>query len=535
MRIWQTSCFGPLFAAIFFQMQSVLAVDSAKTWQDLSISAAKAQRAAKLDEAERLLSKALTVAEEFGDSDPRLTQSLAALTNLCIVRGELDKAETLCRRELSILSRLGTKYSDTRKVLLRLGRIKYDQFNYPEAEKFLSQALVIERESPGVLSDRELVILQYFLASACYRQKEYVKAESLLEEAIRVKRRIVRHEKWELRTLIVAKAQILLAMGKVSQADECLKEVLLKGQYTDEREAARWYTTVATLYFEANDYARAEPLFKEALAIRERYVEKSTASLADRVVLIDCLIRLGNMYRIEGRGEKAQEYCERALASAERTYPKDDPKTGDVSLCLGLAYQLRKKYGSAEQMFKRAIAIKEKNKLAKDRYAWRPYAQLAHMYLSQKRYAEAEPLFERSIALKTSTVPTYDANLAVLWYSWADDLFYQKKFAAAEPVYRKALSIEQALVDQQVEQLTHVLVALAVTLSSLNKDDQADPLFKRAVGILAKEPDLKVEYIGTLYQYAAYLQKFKRYNEANELLAQIRRLEADSKKQTGSK
>lgn len=515
-----------LCAALLCQIHSVHAVDSAQSWQNLSIAAEKASRAAKLDEAEQLFSKALAVAEDFGESDPRFSQSLGALAHVCILRGEFDRAEGLCRRELSILNRLGVNYSDSGQVLGRLGKIKYHQENYPEAEKYLDQALVMQRKTPGLFSARELIEVRYELACACQKQQEFAKAQPLFEEAVQLKRSVVRDDKWELREAILTMAGNLMVLGKKLQADECLKELLAKEQYNDKREAAKCYTSMANLYFNYKDYAKAERLYRDAVAIREKYVQDGTASSLDVACLVDCLTRLSNLYRVEGKSEKAVTNCERALAKIEQSCSPDDPRVANISSCLGLAYQQGKQYESAERMFKRVIAINEKAG-ASDASAWRAYAQLAHLYASQKRYVEAEPLYEKAVALKGSQ--TQDLNLAVLMYSLADDKLYQHKYAEAEAHYRKALSIEEAQVEKQTQQLAHVLSQLARVLSFQNKNDQVEPLFKRSLGLLAKEPELKATYIGVLYEYSWFLRQTKRYKEAGEVLAQAEKLAGKSK------
>lgn len=516
-----------LCVAFVCQTHSAHALDSAQSWQNLSIAADKAQRAAKLDEAERLYSKALVVAEDFGETDPRFSQSLAALAYVYILRGELDRAEGLCRRELSILNRLGGNYSDTGQVLGRLGKIKYHQENYPEAEKYLDQALVMQRKIPGLFSAREIIEVRYELACACQKQKKFAKAQPLFEEAVQLKRKVVRDDKWELREAILTTAGNLMVLGKKLQAEECLKELLPKEQYNDKREAARCYTSMANLYFNYKDYAKAEPLYKSAVAMLEKCTQTDTATPKDLAALVDSLVRLGNLYRVEGKGHLSEAYCEQALARVERIYSADDPRVANVSSCLGLAYQQEKKYESAERMFKRVIVINEKAREKNDPAAWRAYAQLAHLYAGQRRYVEAEPLYEKAVALKVLQEP--DINLAILFYALADDMHYQHKYVSAEPNYRKALAIEEAQAEKQTQQLAHVISQLARVLGFQGKNDQAEPLFKRALQILANEPELKATYMGVLYQYSWFLRQTKRYKEADEIVAQAKKLEMKSK------
>lgn len=420
-----------------------LATDLPNTWEKLMISGQKAQKSGKHEEAEQLYFQAFVVAEQFGTSDPRFSQSLRALGDLSFARGKLGQAEYFYQRELAILERLGSSYPESATVLAALARIKLRQDQYADAERMLETALERTRKWQSTSTDAEKAAQTYDLAYACFKQKKFAKAEPLFQRALKLKKSARQERGPSLETILLESAQNYIELGKLSAANGCLQDILNTNKGANRRVAI-WLIAVANAYCRTNNSARAEVLYKQAIGLSEKYTRLKPVALAD------LLVRLGNLY------------------------------------------------------------------------------------MHDKRYAEAEAVYRRSqsILAKASGDSVYDA---VATYSLADALFFQDKFIAAEAVYRKALAIEEGLADKEAEQLGHVLVQLAVTLNRLNKQEQVETLFKRAMEILAREPDLKVEYIGTVYQYAAYLQKFKRYNEANELLAQIKRLEGDSKKQAGSK
>ncbi len=66
-----------------------------------------AYRDGRVDDAELIWLEALSQAEEYGDEDPRLAQSLRMLGNLYIHSGRFDEAAPMMERWLGVVERLG--------------------------------------------------------------------------------------------------------------------------------------------------------------------------------------------------------------------------------------------------------------------------------------------------------------------------------------------------------------------------------------------------------------------------------------------
>ncbi|PWU03255.1 MAG: hypothetical protein C5B53_00660, partial [Candidatus Melainabacteria bacterium] len=176
----------PAILLLFLEQRPLLASNQAQTWQKYSMIGQRFERAGKRDEAELWFSKALAVAEKFGEDDPRLSQSLRALADLYMVFGQLKKAEIHYERELSILERMGGNYPDAWHVLAALTKINYARNNYAAVERYAERALALREKVKVSAKGDELAALDYQLANAYFKLNKYDRAESLIQESLKL-------------------------------------------------------------------------------------------------------------------------------------------------------------------------------------------------------------------------------------------------------------------------------------------------------------------------------------------------------------
>ena len=172
----------------------------------------------------------------------------------------------------------------------------------------------------------------------------------------------------------------------------------------DNPLAALALNYLAELYREQGRYPEAEPLFKEALAIR-------------RAV-----------------GRRAKEPGQGPLCST--TWPCSTAS--------------RRRYADAEPLFKEALAIdREPCSATTTRTRGRRAQQLGHALLREEgRYADAEPLFKEALEVRSAGArrqpPDTARQRAITWPT----LYYEQegRYADAEPLFKEALAIfEKAL------------------------------------------------------------------------------------------
>jgi len=141
----------------------------------------------------------------------------------------------------------------------------------------------------------------------------------------------------------------LLQKGKYSEAVDRLQEVVSKRD--DDPDVLGWLGSA--LWYAAR-YAEAEPLYKRALAIREKALgpehPDTTRSLNDLAVLYDS----------QGKNAEAEPLYKRALAIREKALGTEHPDTAASLNNLAVLYYSQGRYAEAEALYKRALAIYEK-------------------------------------------------------------------------------------------------------------------------------------------------------------------------------
>ncbi len=150
---------------------------------------------------------------------------------------------------------------------------------------------------------------------------------------------------------------------------------------------------LALLYRDQGKYAEAEPLYKRALAIRE----KALGPEHPQTVL--SFNNLALLYFNQGRYAEAEPLYQRALAIREKTLGPAYPRVATTLNNLAALYDTQGRYAEAEPLYQRALAIWEKTVGPDHPDVAAGLNNLAELYHAQGRYAEAEPLYQRSLVI----------------------------------------------------------------------------------------------------------------------------------------
>ena len=153
------------------------------------------------------------------------------------------------------------------------------------------------------------------------------------------------------------------------------------------------------------------------------------------------LNNLAELYRDQGRYAEAEPLYKRALAIREKALGPDHPDVGTSLNNLAELYRAQGRYAEAEPLYKRALAIREKALGPDHPDVGTALNNLAELYRAQGRYAEAEPLFKRALAIREKAlgpdhpdVGTSLNNLAVLY-------FVQRDWARAADFWRRSTGV----------------------------------------------------------------------------------------------
>jgi tetratricopeptide (TPR) repeat protein len=148
---------------------------------------------------------------------------------------------------------------------------------------------------------------------------------------------------------------------------------------------------LAFLYSTQGQYARAEPLFLEALEVVRGFQGEENWEH------VETMMQLGEMYRRQHKNDQAKNLLSKALALGQRVFGEAHWMTPRSRESLATVYLEQGKYAEAEALLHEGLRIREgvKDLPENSSMPWRlgvAQSLLGGSLLGQKKYAEAEPL-----------------------------------------------------------------------------------------------------------------------------------------------
>ena len=147
---------------------------------------------------------------------------------------------------------------------------------------------------------------------------------------------------------------------------------------------------LASLYRVQGRYSEAEPLYKRALAARERVLGP------EHPLTLRSMHNLSTLYQAQGRYSEAELLLKRALAARERVLGPEHPETLRAVGSLGSLYHFQGRYGEAEPLYKRALAARERVLGPEHPETLASVSSLGALYYEQQDWARAAQFWQRS-------------------------------------------------------------------------------------------------------------------------------------------
>jgi tetratricopeptide (TPR) repeat protein len=295
-------------------------------------------------EAEPLFKRSLGIREKALGADHPSVAPL--LNNLAVIYGtqrRYAEAEPLYKRSLAITEKaLGPDHPDVAKVTANLGSLYVAESRDAEAEPLLKRSLAITEKALGP-DHPDVVNLLNDLARLCNKQGRFEEAEQLFKRALAIRDKAPGPDQ-PFQDPLYKLAEFYQKQGRYSEA-----AALLLG--SDRPYVPIYVVSLAMLYEKQGRYADAEPLYKHALAIREKTLG------ADHPEVAVSLNRLGELYEKQGRDEEAEQFYKRALETLEKTLGPDGQFVPGASALEYLVpfYEGRGRYADALPIVRHAI------------------------------------------------------------------------------------------------------------------------------------------------------------------------------------
>jgi tetratricopeptide (TPR) repeat protein len=237
---------------------------------------------------------------------------------------------------------------------------------------------------------------------------------------------------------------------------------------------------LAALLYYKGDYDGAEPLYRRALAIREKVLGAQHPDTANS------LNNLAELLRNKGDYDSAEPLYRRALAIKEKVLGAQHPNTATSLNNLALLLENKGDYDGAEPLYRRALAIREKVLGAQHPDTAKSLNNLAGLLEDKGDYNGAEPLYRRALAIHEKVLGAQHPLTAISLDNLASLLSNKGDYGGAKPLYRRALAIHEKVLGAQHPDTATSLNNLAELLRNKGDYDSAEPLYRRALAIREK-------------------------------------------------
>ncbi len=279
---------------------------------------------------------------------------------------------------------------------------------------------------------------------------DYVKAAAMLDEALRITKKLRGEEHKDVVFLLIARAQVLAEQGELDEAEAMLRHALE---------------------------------IDKKLAGPDGDVSTSLSNLG---LVLENLGKLGEA-----------ETLHREALAMERKLKADGNKDVAISLNnLAVVLQKQAKYGDSETALREALAIQRK--LFGDVHPEMATTlnNLANAVAYQNRLPEAEALFRELVPIQRKLLGNAHPNVAAGLNGLGLALLNQGRAADAEPFLTEAVEIERKARPGAHPQKAMITGNLGRVMEGLSKFDEAESLVREALDILSKLPGSEHPYMG---------------------------------------
>lgn len=225
---------------------------------------------------------------------------------------------------------------------------------YGEAERLLRQSLAEAETRPGRDSRRADSAL--LLAALFQEQGRFEEAERFQEEALRAEELRLGPSSPDLVPTVALLADFQALRGRYARAEPLYKRALALAEAgkSPEAESVSLRRAMALLCQAQGRLPEAEAHLRRSVAAAEAAFGPDSPELPGR------LRELALLLQTAGRPADAETFYRRSLAAEERVRGKDDPALVPVLNTLALFLESRGNLPEAEGLYRRAVALGEK-------------------------------------------------------------------------------------------------------------------------------------------------------------------------------
>jgi serine/threonine protein kinase/Tfp pilus assembly protein PilF len=366
---------------------------------------------------------------------------------------------------------------------------------YSKAESLLRQALEIRRRILGARNTASLNSA-HALAGVLLNESRDKEAERLSRETLDTRRAQLGAEHRDTLNSMLQLATILNDEGRYFDAEKLLRDVLetAKRALGSEDKLTRGVRNnlAIDLAYEGK-LPEAEKLFRDELETDRRLGSDHPEVLKD-------LNNLGATLEQEYKHAEAEKLYIELLQDQRRVLGPEHPDTLMSMGNLALVLAEEKRYAEAEKMYRETLEIKRRRLGPEHRLTLVTMGNLAEVLTEEGRYPEAEQLVRQTLEAERRTMgPDHSDTLATM-DGLGKLLRRVKRYSEAEKVYKEALEGRRRALGPGHPDTAATAYNLAGVLALEGKRDEAFANLQYAVehelpgetrSAIKKEPDLE--------------------------------------------
>jgi tetratricopeptide (TPR) repeat protein len=277
----------------------------------------------------------------------------------------------------------------------------------------------------------------------------------------------------------------------------------------EDRRLAVTLNELAALYHASLRFSEAEPVYRRALGVWEKFpdcLEEATA-----------LSNLARLCLERGNYAEVESLSARALAISQSLAPKH-PEVAHSLNNLADVHTLRRRYAAAESLYRQALSILEDSLGPDHPEVAYGLNHLARVSFLQARFAESEALYRRAVAILQKTPGQKPSTLASGLTGLAELAANKGRNSEAELLYQQAQAIWEQLLGAEHPNIGLCLYSRARVCRRLGRFADAEALYRRALMICEKVPGQEMLVGGALDDLAQLYLAQGRYPEVEPLL-----------------
>lgn len=433
------------------------------------------------DPAEDLLERAMNIRlEQFDEPHPAILESRRHLAEVCLRRGEFDRAVELLRPV--------TSWDDSDQLVLApaygvLARAQIELADFKNAEANLETALrLAEHELGDEHPDTANLLHDY--ATLMQEMGRAEEAEAPRRRALAILRRALPANDPRIATSLNNLGNYLRTKGEYEEAVELLDEALaIREQVLGPDHPAVGITlnNLALAVKSLGDFKRAETLYLRSIEIRE----KTMGPEHPRVAV--AYQNLSTLYRDMGEIEKCQHAASRALEINEISRGPDHPYTALALTTLADVLRMKGELLEAEKLALRSLDIKERAYGKDHRRVASSIMLLGNIYGDQGDFERAESHYLRALEILEEAAgpdhPWLAPGLTLLATLYID----YDRIEKAEPLLRRAMEIREAAHGLEHPSNVRILIELGRIHEARDERAEAEDCYVRALGLARSE------------------------------------------------